>query len=120
MLDKCSNPSCSASFRSLQQGKLFRLETDPTLRTNKPKRIEYYWLCNHCASTMTLRLGDHEDVVAVGLPPPLQRVPSVVAVSLAERRRGLLLQAIVPQFSKHSGSGVTTRISTRHGGHIFA
>jgi hypothetical protein len=32
MLGKCINPSCSASFRSLKEGRLFRLENDPNLQ----------------------------------------------------------------------------------------
>src|SRR5579864_2090065 len=78
MLTKCSNPPCSASFQSLDDGKLFRLEPDGVLRTGEPKRIEYYWLCERCASTMTLRLGDHDKVIAVALPAPLQGVPDNV------------------------------------------
>jgi hypothetical protein len=45
MLGKCSNPSCSAPFRYLQNGQLFRLESDPVLRTSKFNQPEYFWLC---------------------------------------------------------------------------
>ena len=34
MVAKCSNPSCSASFRHLEEGMLFRLEADPTLKSH--------------------------------------------------------------------------------------
>ncbi len=43
MLGKCTNPSCSISFRYLEEGMLFRLETDPALRWSNPKTPEYYW-----------------------------------------------------------------------------
>jgi len=43
MLGKCTNPSCSVSFRYLEEGTLFRLETDPALRWSNPKTREYYW-----------------------------------------------------------------------------
>ena len=56
MLGKCTNPSCSASFRSLKEGRLFRLENNPTLRSCNVTTAEYFWLCS--CSTMTLHLSD--------------------------------------------------------------
>jgi hypothetical protein len=62
MLSKCANPSCSASFRYFHQGKLFRMETEtseddrarraPLSKT--PAKAEFFWLCDDCASAMTL------------------------------------------------------------------
>jgi hypothetical protein len=65
MVSKCANPECAAPFRYFHLGKLFRWETEPELdrhRTpgieegmEKPRRrIEFYWLCENCAETMTL------------------------------------------------------------------
>jgi|SRR5579863_7813442 len=63
MLHKCANPACVTSFRKLSQGKLFLLETDPiekpeskrvTRRGQRSHRMEYYWLCDLCADTLTL------------------------------------------------------------------
>ena len=67
MLGKCTNPSCSASFRYLQEGILFRLEVDPALRLPNPKQPEYYWLCHSCSSAMTLRLSRDGKVIPVPL-----------------------------------------------------
>ena len=65
MLSKCANPGCSASFLYLHQGKLFHLETngngdntrvdipDPQGK-NSSRRLEYFWLCDECASIMTV------------------------------------------------------------------
>jgi len=65
MLSKCANPGCSASFLYLHQGKLFRLETsgngddtrgevaDPPGK-HSCRRLEYFWLCDECASLMTV------------------------------------------------------------------
>jgi len=62
MLSKCANPGCSASFLYLHQGKLFRLETsgngdddvaDPQGK-HATRRLEYFWLCDACASLMTV------------------------------------------------------------------
>jgi len=36
MVAKCTNPSCSTAFRHLEEGTLFRLEADPTLRLSNP------------------------------------------------------------------------------------
>jgi hypothetical protein len=78
MLSKCANPSCTASFLYFHQGKLFRMETemlahDPRQAAAVAKierRTEFFWLCDRCASEMTLeydskgsvlvKLGDHD------------------------------------------------------------
>jgi hypothetical protein len=65
MLVKCANPSCSASFLRLDEGTLFRLETEPTLGS-KAQKIEYFWLCKYCSAGMTLRLGQDGSIVAAG------------------------------------------------------
>jgi hypothetical protein len=63
MLSKCANPKCTASFRYLHHGKLFRMEVpaalthlnDPSEHTRKPPhRTEFFWLCEKCAMQMTL------------------------------------------------------------------
>jgi len=94
MLAKCTNRSCSASFRCLKEGRLFRLETDPTLGSSQSNRGEYFWLCDRCLPTMTLRLGEDEAVVAVPIPEPIRCAPQGVALNWADRKRGLLLRSI--------------------------
>ena len=60
MVTKCSNPSCSASFRFLHSGKLFHFEkraqfTDDDAAMHKPANsAEMYWLCETCAADFTL------------------------------------------------------------------
>jgi hypothetical protein len=65
MVSKCANPTCSASFRYLHLGKLFRMavSSDPASNPNViagagPKKsshhIEFFWLCEECAPEMTL------------------------------------------------------------------
>lgn len=70
MLAKCSNPSCSVAFRHLQEGRLFRLESDPVIRTGKTARMEHFWLCDRCSSTMILSLGEDETVLTVPVREP--------------------------------------------------
>ena len=60
MVSKCSNPHCSASFRYLRTGKLFRFDT-PSGHDGgdwggpKPvKRVEFFWLCEDCVTKFTL------------------------------------------------------------------
>jgi hypothetical protein len=61
MLSKCANPNCTASFRYLHEGKLFRIEVpvnfpyqnDPAAK-KPPQRTEFFWLCNSCSQQMTL------------------------------------------------------------------
>lgn len=65
MVSKCANPECSASFRYFHKGKLFKVETagGPDRRRAMGKddehekllrRLEFYWLCEDCAESMTL------------------------------------------------------------------
>jgi hypothetical protein len=72
MLSKCANPGCSATFLYLHQGKLFRHENEtngsenPDPTTKKPsQRIEFFWLCDDCASTMTLKYKKGVGITAV-------------------------------------------------------
>ena len=65
MISKCVNPTCSARFLYLHEGKLFRFEReakddvqlllgfDPKIRRHSPG-VEFYWLCGKCAATLTL------------------------------------------------------------------
>ena len=65
MVSKCANPDCAVPFRYFHQGKLFRFEAEagPERRrvmgpessdTKHMRRLEFYWLCDHCASKMTV------------------------------------------------------------------
>ena len=75
MVSKCANPICSAPFRYLHAGKLFRVDTAAGLDRSavigangslkKPlHRVVFYWLCDDCAATMTL-MFDKENGVSV-------------------------------------------------------
>lgn len=91
MVAKCGNPSCSARFRRLREGKLFRLETDPILRPSGPKVKEYFWLCRDCSLTMTLHLGEDGNVTMRLLPDVAQPRGDFISVN---RQKGLLLREV--------------------------
>jgi len=64
MLSKCANPGCQSSFRYLHEGKLYRLETvvdgseylfGTETEVLNHRHLEFFWLCDDCASKMTLR-----------------------------------------------------------------
>ena len=77
MLSKCANPPCSASFRYFRQGKLFRVETEPSGQPAKaPGRSEFFWLCDDCASHLTLEYDRHMSVVIVKRLDPELRAAS--------------------------------------------
>jgi hypothetical protein len=74
MLSKCANPSCSAPFRYLHEGRIFSMIAGPW-RVHAvwdhalEHAVERYWLCDSCAQTMTVcRVNDH--AVVRRLPPP--------------------------------------------------
>lgn len=113
MLAKCSNPSCFAPFRSLQDGRLFRLESDPILRPDNSNRVEYFWLCGRCSSTMTLSIGEDETVVVV----PVQKPSGVAdrgALLSVERKSGLFLRSISSLLSEHSGDRRRARLAAEY------
>jgi hypothetical protein len=112
MLGKCTNPSCSASFRSLKEGRLFRLENNPTLRSCNVTTAEYFWLCS--CSTMTLHLSDDGSVIPVVLPEPFRGVPDGVALTSADREKGLLLRSVSSSLPEHLGGHGRTRLKEAH------
>ena len=74
MVSKCANPECSASFRYFHTGKLFRIETSGGQDRRramgrddeliKPlRRLEFFWLCERCASRMTLVYDKESGVI---------------------------------------------------------
>lgn len=93
MLAKCSNPACFVPFCYLQDGRLFRLESDPALPTCSAIREEYFWLCPDCSSTMTLHLEEDGTVVAVQLEP-FRSILEDIRLASVDRRNGLLLRSI--------------------------
>lgn len=87
MLSKCANPGCSAAFLYLSRGKLYRWETatapngrtfgaDPQAQSTS-RRLEFFWLCEDCATTMTLTFRKGIGVV----PQPLLRAKAATATS---------------------------------------
>jgi len=74
MLQKCANPSCTAPFRSLREGKLFLAETLPQ-DSNQPfdgnrrkvRRREHFWLCDACSTHLTLRFDAERGMLTVPL-----------------------------------------------------
>ena len=65
MISKCANPACAARFLYLHEGKLYRFEPDaqndgellmgfdPTIRKHS-RGVQFFWLCETCAASMTL------------------------------------------------------------------
>jgi len=98
MLAKCANPSCPASFRYVQEGRLFRLEADPELTppvnsyASSQSRVEYFWLCSRCSELMALRLGQDGTVVPVSLPDCAQGNPTDFAI--ISRHKDRLLRSV--------------------------
>jgi hypothetical protein len=76
VLSKCANPSCSAPFRYLHEGKLFRIEIDVQLDRaagsgrgvgKTPSRLEFFWLCDSCSTRMTVAYTRDQGVAVIPL-----------------------------------------------------
>jgi hypothetical protein len=76
MISKCANPSCSAHFLYLHQGRVFRilrrseeipdqqLGVDPSVK--KHAQVEFYWLCDTCSRAWTIR---YQEGIGVSVQP---------------------------------------------------
>jgi hypothetical protein len=57
VLEKCASLTCSAVFRHQGNGMLLRVPLRGKLRLSGTKKkavaVEHFWLCSHCAETMT-------------------------------------------------------------------
>src|SRR5579864_6750131 len=106
MLAKCAYPSCSASFRHLADGRLFRLETEPRFPLPNSRETEYFWLCEACSAESTLRLTLDGQVVATELSNALCNGP-YVALNAVDRERGAFLRSIsfLPRTHPRARSG---------------
>ena len=75
MLSKCANPDCVETLHYLREGKVFKIESDGLFLIDgkKPvKKVEHFWLCGNCSSTMTLTF-DQSTGVQVSKKPILRR-----------------------------------------------
>ena len=97
MVAKCTDPVCSASFRHMEEGMLFRLERDPTLRSSNLKTPEYYWLCGSCSTVMTLHISEDGTVIPVALPAPVHGSDFISS----KRQKGLLLSGVSFSTGRH-------------------
>lgn len=93
MLAKCANGFCPARFLHLAEGRLFRLETDAPVWSSNARETEYFWLCDHCSATMTLRLTNDGGIVATGLADALCNGP-YIALNLVDRENRAFLRSI--------------------------
>jgi hypothetical protein len=99
MLAKCTNPSCSAAFLHLADGRLFRLGTN-SLAGSTSKATEYFWLCGDCSGGMSLHLARDGKVVPTGLREALPNRPTLAFVSL-NRENGMFLRTVTFLRSSH-------------------
>jgi hypothetical protein len=93
MVAKCTNPSCSAPFLHLVDGRLFRLETGQTVGSCDAKATEYFWLCERCSSGMILCLALDGRVMPTGLREALRNGPQVAFMS-ENRENGCFLHGV--------------------------
>ena len=74
MLSKCANHSCSNEFHYFGEGKVFeiRRETSSAATHGSPgkkrKRVEHYWLCSRCATTLTIALDSARNILVIPRP----------------------------------------------------
>jgi len=94
VLDKCSNPSCRALFRYLNDGRLFRIESDSNASSTYSKKAQYFWLCRNCAVAVTLRLADDATVQMIRRHDRLPAAKNGVDFIAVDRKDGLVLSCL--------------------------
>jgi hypothetical protein len=100
MLSKCLNSRCSATFKYLGSGRLFRISfTEESRRfamagkklvasiRSKAQPIEHFWLCERCATAMTIELSDAGEVRLVPFEVPAQKPTAVAAAPQTQTQR---------------------------------
>jgi hypothetical protein len=72
------------------------MESDPVVHRRDPNCMEYFWLCDRCSCTLTLRLREDGTVVTVEMPEPIRGVLDSVALALmsVDRKKGLVLRRV--------------------------
>jgi len=98
MVSKCLNSRCSAAFKYFGRGRLFRINfTEESRRfamagkklvasiRSKANPIEHFWLCEKCATKMTIELSGAGEVRLVPFEVPAQK-PAAVAAPQIQRK----------------------------------
>ncbi len=79
MISHCANPDCAAPFHYLRGGRLYRFEVKSSSppRNDVPNAIcsrkaplttVYFWLCESCCSTLSLRFDPGRGIRLQPLP----------------------------------------------------
>lgn len=70
MVEKCANPSCSATFHRLGEGRLFVKEVEGASRDGRgrSRQLCYCWLCDSCRRTMTIVTERGREIKVAPLP----------------------------------------------------
>jgi hypothetical protein len=86
MIGKCANPTCAAPFRKLGTGKLFAFESVPMAKSVDSgsrgaisRTPVFFWLCEYCSLSFTLRLDDVGELT-------MERVPDGARVTIFDGR----------------------------------
>lgn len=98
MLAKCVSTSCSTRFRYLEDGRLFRVQSDHPSPLLNHKKSEYFWLCASCSRSMTLRLNERCGVTVVPFTESEMRASDHAEFILLDRQEGLTLTSLVGAF----------------------
>jgi hypothetical protein len=88
VLSKCANPACSARFRYLHQGRIFKVETGAALsgrNGSSNRKIEHFWLCEGCAQTLEVAVENG----AVTTRPQQPQLAEGAAKEKSKRKRNI-------------------------------
>jgi len=77
MIATCANPTCCKPFRYLRGGRLFLLEVAASNAEGSEamgaygRKREYFWLCERCAPTTTIKT-DHQGNPVLSYAPAVR------------------------------------------------
>jgi hypothetical protein len=87
MLSKCANPECSTRFLYMRGGKLFRWDQLQGVRTagiamkKESHGVEFFWLCDQCARTMTVVFRKDIGITMKPLTPPTKPLAAPMKIA---------------------------------------
>lgn len=92
MLSKCANPTCPNEFRRFSEGRVFELRFEdvrPVMGSAQSlapvkaapgegsHKLEHFWLCPRCSSTLTIAMDPARNVRLIPRSP--RKVHSAIA-----------------------------------------
>jgi hypothetical protein len=114
MITKCANQSCGQPFRYFRGGRLFIVDVglnaqsiDSSTTDRAPLKLEHFWLCELCAETMTMVVGQDRTATVISTR---EELPSAGERQHSPPCGAGTRKMIAHRFNGGSARSITTRV----------